>query len=109
MYFSNTTLLFVILRGLGLHASWVDVAYLGVVLNVLAQVSITPGNLGVRELVVGGLAPQLQISMATGILASSLMVSLRLALLGVVWVALETTGVIGDGNKAENCPSSTEG
>ena len=89
LYLSNAALLFCVLRGLGFGIDLIEAAYLAVVLNVLAQISITPGNLGVREIAIGAIAPHVGMPIAVGILGSSLMVVLRLGLYGAVWGALE--------------------
>ncbi|MFE8032938.1 hypothetical protein [Thiohalocapsa marina] len=89
LYLANTILLFCVLRGIGYGVCLTEAAYLAVVLNILAQISITPGNLGVREIVMGAIAPHFGLPIAVGILASSLMVVLRLGLYGVLWGVLE--------------------
>jgi uncharacterized membrane protein YbhN (UPF0104 family) len=86
---ANTALLYCVLRGLGFGVGATDAAYLAVVLNVLAQISITPGNLGAREVAMGAIAPHVGVPIAVAILGSSLMVVLRLGLHGALCGALE--------------------
>ena len=89
LYASTAAVFFCLLRGLGYSLSLTQVSYFAVVLNVLAQVSVTPGNIGVREVAMGLIAPFVTLPMAVGIIASSLLLVLRLLTYGVFWGGLE--------------------
>lgn len=89
LYLATVTVLFFLLRGLGYQLSFVEVSYLAIALNVLAQVSITPGNIGVREVLMGLIAPFVELPVAVGIIASSLLLIIRLIVYGIFWVLLE--------------------
>lgn len=66
--------------GLG-HASLTtqDSASIGLVLNLLSVVAITPGNFGVRELLLAAVSPILEVDMAVVLQGSACYVVLRLA------------------------------
>lgn len=89
LYLATVTVLFALLRGLGYQLSFAEVSYFAIALNVLAQVSITPGNIGVREVLMGVIAPFVELPIAVGIIASSLLLILRLIIYGIFWVLLE--------------------
>lgn len=66
-----------VLHALGYTLSWWEAFGYSVALNTLAQIAITPGNMGVREVVLALLAPYLALPSATAILASSLLIAVR--------------------------------
>lgn len=69
---------FCILRGLGFKIEMLEAAYFAVTLNILAQISITPGNLGIREIVTGTIAPYVALPVSVGILSGAIFFSLRI-------------------------------
>lgn len=89
IYLSTVFMFFSILRGLGYELDLSQVGYFAVVLNVLAQIAITPGNVGVREVMVGMMSPYLALPVSVGVIASSMILVLRLGVYGVIWGALE--------------------
>ncbi len=80
---------FCMLRGLGFQLSFVEISYFAIALNALAQFSITPGNVGVREVVVGMMAPYLSLPVSVGILASAGFFIIRMLTYSVILVYLE--------------------
>jgi hypothetical protein len=89
LFLATIAVFYCLLRGLGYALTVGEVAYFAVVLNVLAQIAITPGNIGVREVVMGLVAPFVALPAAVGIVASSLLLALRVGFYGLVWGFLE--------------------
>lgn len=81
-----------ILSGLGYVIGFRDASYFSVALNTLAQLTLTPGNIGVREAVMGMLAPYLALPVAVGIIAGGVFHVLRTATYGVMLIALNWYG-----------------
>ena len=89
IFIATVAVFFCLIRGLGHSLNVTEISYFAVTLNALAQVSITPGNVGVRELVMAVTAPYVALPVSVGILASSILLVLRLAVSGVIWGVLE--------------------
>ncbi|MDM8561056.1 lysylphosphatidylglycerol synthase domain-containing protein [Candidatus Parabeggiatoa sp. HSG14] len=89
LYLSTIMAFFCLLRGLGFQLSFIDISYFAVVLNVLAQFSFTPGNVGVREIVVGIMAPYVSLPISVGIIASAILYIVRLLVYSVILFWLE--------------------
>jgi len=89
IFVATVAVFFCLLRGLGYSLSVLEISYFAVTLNALAQVSITPGNIGVREIVMAITAPYVALPVSVGIIASSILLVLRLAVSGVIWGVLE--------------------
>lgn len=83
-----------ILCGMGYFIGIRDASYFGVALNTLAQFTITPGNVGVRESVMGMLAPYLAMPVAVGIIAGGVFYVLRTTVFGAMLAALTWGGRI---------------
>jgi uncharacterized membrane protein YbhN (UPF0104 family) len=81
--------MYCVLRGLGYSLRFRDVTYLAVLLNVLALLSITPGNVGVRELVLAAVAPTLSLPLTVAILASAVFYIVRTLAYSLVLLVLE--------------------
>lgn len=78
-----------VLMGMGWDLGIQQAISFSVVLNVLAQVSVTPANMGVREIVLGVLSPYLALPISAGILAGAVFISIRLAVYGVLLLVFE--------------------
>ncbi len=78
LYFSTIMAFFCLLRGFGVMISIIDISYLSVALNTLAQFSFTPGNVGVREVIVGIIAPHISLPISIGIIASAIFYIIRI-------------------------------
>ncbi|MCP3928810.1 MAG: hypothetical protein GY705_06890 [Bacteroidetes bacterium] len=89
LYFCTIMAFFCLLRGLGFQLSIMDISYFAVVLNALAQFSFTPGNIGVREIVVGFMAPYVSLAISTGVIASAVFFIIRLLIYSVILLVLE--------------------
>ena len=72
-----------VLLALGLDVGPVQAGYFGILLNALAQVAITPGNMGVREALVGLMAKYVALPVSTGILAGAVFHAIRVAVYSV--------------------------
>jgi hypothetical protein len=62
---------------------------MAVILNTLALVNVTPGNIGIREMVMGAIAPMLSVPVTVGILAGAAFFSIRIAIVGLLLVGME--------------------
>jgi hypothetical protein len=62
---------------------------MAVILNALALVNVTPGNMGIREMVMGVIAPMLSVPISVGILAGAAFFSIRIAMVGLLLWGLE--------------------
>ncbi|MFO7603912.1 MAG: hypothetical protein R6X06_08860 [Gammaproteobacteria bacterium] len=102
LYICTVTAFYCLLRGLGYELSLIEVSHFAVVLNALAQVSITPGNIGVREVVIGVISPYVTLPISVGIIASSLLLILRLTVYGALWAIFEWAAKRGDNNNASS-------
>ena len=89
LYLSTLMAFFCLLRGLGFELGLLDVSYLAIVLNILTQISITPGNMGIREVIVGFVSPYIALPISIGIIASSLVFMLRISIYAALWIFLE--------------------
>jgi hypothetical protein len=78
-----------VLLGLGHQIGFRQACYFATVLNTLAQVSVTPGNIGVRELLLGALAPYLALSMSVGIIAGGVFHVVRTSVYAGIMFILE--------------------
>jgi len=74
-----------ILMGLGYQLPLISITYFAIILNILAQVSITPGNIGVREAVLASASPYLDLPISVGIIAGSILLIIRLIVYGAIW------------------------
>jgi hypothetical protein len=74
---------------MGVSVGFLPASYFAVTLNALGTVSATPGNMGVREVVLGAMAPYLSVSVSAGILAGAVFQVLRLAVNGLALLSLE--------------------
>ena len=78
-----------LINGLGWELTVGQAATFAIALNLLALVSITPGNLGVREGLLGVVAPLLSLPISVGILVGACFYVLRLLVSSVFLAALE--------------------
>ncbi|RME33423.1 MAG: hypothetical protein D6786_07755 [Gammaproteobacteria bacterium] len=78
-----------VLRGLGHALDFPQASQLGITLNTLAQISITPGNLGARELLLGLVGRGLELPVSVGILAGAIFFTIRVLVFGLLLAATE--------------------
>ncbi len=67
------TMFYVCFSSIGIHVGAAELVFFYVFLKLSGYVSITPGNIGVQEILFGVISQQMQIGMAEGILASALL------------------------------------
>ncbi|MEK7991295.1 MAG: lysylphosphatidylglycerol synthase domain-containing protein [Thiotrichaceae bacterium] len=85
LYLATILVFFCLLRGLNYSLSFEEISYFAIVLNLLAQIAITPGNVGIREVVLGLLSTHVALPISVGIIASSLLFILRIIVYGLFW------------------------
>ncbi len=78
-----------VLKGLGISVDFRDASYFAIAVNTLAQLPVTPGNMGIREVVTGIVAPYALLEVSIGILVGAIFHVLRTAVYALVMVALE--------------------
>ncbi len=76
-----------ILQGLNLSIGLKDASYFAVAINTLAQLPLTPGNMGVREVVTGLVAPYVRLDPSLGILAGAIFHVIRTTIYGLTLIA----------------------
>ena len=89
LYVTYLVAFWCLLNGMGVDVGVIKAAYYGVAVNTLAQVSITPGNLGVREALLGALSPYLSFSVSLGIIIGAVFFTVRLLVSGLLLAILE--------------------
>lgn len=89
LFLSTIISFYCLIKGLGYHLSLIDISYFAVALNALAQASLTPGNVGVREVVVGFIAPYLSLPISIGVLSSAIFYFIRLLVYSIILVITE--------------------
>ncbi len=90
LYGCRLFIFWTILRASGSVTGFDEAACFAIVTNTLAQVAITPGNIGIREAILGGLAPYLSLSLSIGVIVGALFQTLRIMVYAVIMLALET-------------------
>ncbi len=88
-YFIFLGLLWCILLGLGYDITMYEASYFAIAINALSQISITPGNIGVRETILGILAPYLSLPISVGILSGAILFALRVAVSALILLLFE--------------------
>ncbi len=91
MYLSFLMGFWCLINGLGWNLNLGQAAVFAILINLLALVSITPGNLGVREAMLGAVAPLLSVPVSVGILVGACVYVLRLLLAAALLLVLEWT------------------
>lgn len=91
MYISFLMGFWCLINGLGWNLNIGQAAVFAILMNLLALVSITPGNLGVREAMLGAVAPLLSVPVSVGILVGACVYVIRLLLGAALLLVLECT------------------
>lgn len=73
VFFLACLIFYVCFSSLGIHVGAAELVLFYVFLKLSAYVSITPGNIGLQEILFGVLSQQMQIGMAEGILVAALL------------------------------------
>ena len=89
LYIGRLIVFWLLLRGLGFDVTLLKSSYFAVAMNILSQISITPGNIGVREFVLGFLSPYLDIPMSVGGLVGTIFLVWRMILYAILQLVLE--------------------
>lgn len=89
MFVTYTAGLWFLFLGFGHALPPRETVVMAVILNVLALVNVTPGNMGIREMVMGAIAPMLAVPITVGILAGAAFFSIRLAMVGLLLGGME--------------------
>ena len=89
MYFTMLAIFWMLLNGLGLDSTLTQASQFAVASNTLAQVSITPGNIGVREFVLGLISPYISIPPSIGVLAGGIFFVFRTIVYAVIMACLD--------------------
>jgi len=89
LFATFTAVLWFLFQGLGHALPPRETVTTTVILNALALVNITPGNIGIREMVMGAIAPMLSVPITVGILAAAAFFSFRIAIVGLLLWGME--------------------
>jgi hypothetical protein len=89
MFATFTAGLWSLFQGLGYALPPRETVTMAVILNTLALVNVTPGNMGIREMVMGAIAPMLAVPVTVGILTGAAFFSIRLAMVGLLLGGME--------------------
>lgn len=89
LYFIFLGILWCILISLGYNITFIDASLFAIAVNALSQISVTPGNLGVRETLLGVLAPYIALPVSVGILAGAILFAFRIITSAVLLAILE--------------------
>ena len=81
--------LWCLFQGLGYALPPRETVTMTVILTTLALINITPGNIGIREVVMGAIAPMLSVPITVGILAGAAFFTIRIAIVGLLLGGLE--------------------
>jgi len=79
---------YLIFAGIGVEATIPELFVFNLIHRLASNVVITPGNLGIRELVFGALSASFSMGLASGVLASGILRVLSFAILVVLGLAL---------------------
>ena len=108
MFISMLAGIFLALQSIGADISFIASTYAAIVLNTLAQLSLTPGNIGIREAALGMLSPHLAISPSVAIMASAVFFVIRTAVYATLWLVIERREVPIESNGKASQKSSED-
>jgi len=80
---------------------------MAVILNLLSLVNITPGNMGIREMVMGAIAPMLSVPITVGILAGATFFTIRIAVVGLLLGGMEAGSIFLRKRNGSSVPPNT--
>lgn len=78
-----------LLNGMGYDVSLKESSYFAIVSNAMAQLAITPGNLGIRECLLGMISPLLKLPVAVGIIVGAVFFVIRLLVFSIILICVE--------------------
>ncbi len=88
-YVCRVFIFWALLRSAGYDLGVKEASYFAIVTMTLAQVSITPGNIGIREVVLGWLAPYLALPMSVGVIIEALGQVIRMLVYAVILLVVD--------------------
>ncbi len=89
LYVSRLFIFWSLLNGMELNVGLVEASYFAIATNTLAQIPITPGNIGIREILFGLMSPYISLSMSAGILVGALFQVLRIIIYTVIMFSVD--------------------
>ena len=89
IYLCRLFIFWTILQALGTPVSFKFASYFAIITNILAQIPITPGNIGVREAVFALISPLLALSSSIGVLIGAIFQVLRLILYSMLMFVVD--------------------
>jgi len=89
LFFTFSAGLWSLFQGFGYALPPRETVTMAVILNLMALVNVTPGNIGIREMVMGAIAPMLAVPIAVGVLVGAAFLSVRIALVGLLLWCME--------------------
>lgn len=93
-YLCRLFIFWALLNSAGYELGFKVAGYFAIVTMALAQVSITPGNAGIREVMLGWLAPYLALPMSVGVIIGALVQVIRMMVYAVILVVADL--LLGD-------------
>jgi hypothetical protein len=89
LFATFTAALWSLFQGFGHALPPRETVTMAVILNTLALVNVTPGTMGIREMVMGAIAPVLSVPITVGVLAGAAFFSIRIAIVGLLLWGME--------------------
>jgi uncharacterized membrane protein YbhN (UPF0104 family) len=84
LYLCRIIIFWTVLMATGIDVGFIEASYFAIATNTLAQIPITPGNIGIREILFGFMAPYLSLPMSTGIFVGAIFQVLRILTYAVI-------------------------
>jgi uncharacterized membrane protein YbhN (UPF0104 family) len=100
-YICHLLIFWALLQDLSNHIGFYEASVFAIATITLSLISITPGNIGVRELMLSLLAPYLSLPMSVGVIISALIHVIRTVLCAII--LLVAAILLGD--RLPNLPS----
>jgi len=98
MFATFTGGLWSLFQGFGYALPPRETITMAVILNTMALVNVTPGNMGIREMVMGAISPILFVPISVGILVAAAFFSTRIAIVGLLLGGMEAERFISRKN-----------
>jgi uncharacterized membrane protein YbhN (UPF0104 family) len=89
IYMCRVLIFWALLRSAGDHVGFIEASYFAIATNTLAQVSITPGNIGVREVILGMISPYLSLPISLGVIVGAIFQVLRIVVYGLILLIVD--------------------
>lgn len=89
LYMCRLLIFWALLRSIGDSVGFTEASYFAIVTSVLAQVSITPGNIGVREVILGVISPYLSLPLSLGVIVGATFQVFRVVVYGIILLIVD--------------------